>query len=260
MSLTYAGAVPVPAPQKAALAVLVTGASRGIGLELVRQYAEAHSDNLVFAAVRDPSKASSKAVVELAASHSNVRVVALNVDRHDTVQASVAAVRGVTQHLDVLINNAGETSSQQGRSALTVTADEFESVFHTNATGSLVVTQAYLPLLRASRVVGGARVVNVSSALGSTQFATLFGPTVAYGVSKAAVNYITVVLAKEVPELVFLSVHPGVVQTDMAKNAGIQAPTTVSDSAQGIRYYVAELGKASSGGFIDIMTGKQIPY
>ena len=262
MSSSYGfdGPVPVPAPQAAALHVLVTGASRGIGFELVRQYAQAHPDNLVFAAVRNPSSDTAKAVVPMrppiatyTSSHSTSTV-------HDSVQASVAAVLGSTQHLDLLINNAGETSSGTARSALTTTAAEFERLFHTNTTGTLMVSQAYLPLLRKSSAAGGARVVNVSSALGSTQFATVFGPTVGYGVSKAAINYLTRVFAHEVPDVTFLAIHPGVVQTNMAKGAGVDAPVTVSDCAQAIRHYIEEKGVADSGMFLYIMTGKPLPY
>ena len=257
MSLSFPGPVPVPKPQTAALTVLITGASRGLGFELVRQYAEARTDNLVFAAVRNPSSQQSKAVVAFAAQHSNVRVLALDVASSDSIKASVAEVRKASPHLDLLVNNAGETSGKDGCSALTVTAAEFDAIFHTNATGTLLVTQAYVPLLRGSTVEGGAKVVNVSSALGSSKYATLFGPTISYGASKAAINYLTVVLAHEISDVTFLAIHPGLVQTDMA---GSNAPTPVNDSVQAIRYYTAEKGLKDSGLFLDIPTGKPIPH
>ena len=260
MSLTFAGAVPVPAPQSEALHVLITGAARGIGFELVKQYADAHAKNLVFAAVRDPSKESSKPIVALAASHPNVHVLTLDVASPDSITASVSEVQRVTDHLDIVINNAAETTDTEGGSALTASAAAFESIFRTNVTGTMLVTRAYIPFLRRSKAQGGAKSINISSALGSTQYATLFGPTVSYGVSKTAVNYLTVVLAHEVPDVTFLSIHPGLVLTDMAKSRGIKAPTSVQDSVQAIRYYTAENGLKSSGKFLDMMTGKPIPY
>ena len=190
MSITFTGPVPVPVPQSSGLSVLITGASRGIGFELVQQYAAAHSDNVVVAAARDPSTAT--ALTSFASSHPNVHVVALDVTKEASVKASVAHVQRVTKRLDVLINNAGYYGEPEAGDTVTVTAEQLRAVFEVNVVGQLLVTQAYLPLLRQSTV--GGKVINVSSALGSHTYAAVFGkPTVSYGLSKAALNFLTTV-------------------------------------------------------------------
>ena len=258
MSVTFTGPVPVPQPQKSGLTVLVTGASRGIGLELVQQYAEAHKDNVVVAAVRNP--ATSTALTSFASSHPNVRVVTLDVSKAETITASVAQTQRHVQHLDVLINNAGFYGDLDAADPLKATPEQLNAVFTINVTGPLLTIQAYLPLLRKSTV--GAKVINVSSVIGSNAYANVFGkPILTYGLSKAALNYLNTAFRYAVPEVAFLSIHPGWVDTDMGRGAGAGSPPTqTKDSAQAIRYYVAEKGIKDSGLFLDVPSGNAIPY
>ena len=202
--------------------VLVTGASRGIGFELVRQYSAAHPDNVVFAAVRDPKSHTSKPVVAFAAEHANVHVIPLDVDSDASIRASLSHVAVVTDRLDVLVNNAavkGEQDQQQQQDPLTVSSEQLVAVFTTNVAGPMAVTQTYIPLLRKSAV--GGKVIQVSSGLGSNQMAFLLGkPLVSYGISKAALNYMNTVFRHVVPELTFLAINPGWVETDMGRTSG----------------------------------------
>ena len=132
-------------------------------------------------------------------------------------------------------------------------------MFEVNVVGQLLVTQAYLPLLRQSTV--GGKVINVSSALGSHTYAAVFGkPTVSYGLSKAALNFLTTVFRHAVPEVTFICVHPGWVDTDMGRGSGGAPPTQTKDCAQAMRYYVAEKGIKDSGLFLDIPSGQPIPF
>jgi NAD(P)-dependent dehydrogenase (short-subunit alcohol dehydrogenase family) len=253
MALAFSGPVPVPAAQSAGLTVLVTGAARGIGFELVQQYAQAHKDNVVIAAVRTASAA----VVKSFSAHANVHVVQLDVNDEASIRASVPQVEKAVSRLDLLINNAGIIGEKDAADPVTVSAANFTSVFTTNVTGVLLTTQAYLPLLRKS---SDPKVVNVSSGLGSNQLANVFGKvTLSYGLSKAALNYLTTAFRYAEPKVTFLSISPGWVATDMGKGAG-PAPTSAFDSVQAIRYYIAEKGISNSGEFFDTITGQPIAF
>lgn len=259
MAVTFTGAVPVPKAQSSPLSVLITGASRGIGFELVRQYAAAHRDNIVFAGVRTPSKA--VALKQLSEKNGNVHIITLDVDSEDSVKKSVAQVEAVTDHVDLLINNAGVLGEGDSNNTLKVTAQQLNAIFNTNVTGVLLTTQSYLSLLHRST---SPKVVNISTSLGSHVHANKFGAVYAgYGVSKAALNFLTTAFRYSVPDVTFLAVHPGWVSTDMGRAASggtVEPPTTVEGSAQAIRYYVGEKDLASSGEYVDAMTGEIIPF
>ena len=259
MAFTFSGPVPIP-PASVALTVLVTGASRGLGLELVRQYATARHDNIVFAAVRSPEKATAATspLGSLAAAYPNLHILPLDVADEDSIRNSVQHVARVTDHLDVLINNAAIVGESTARDALAVTASQLTAVVNTNTLGPLLVTQSYMPLLL--RSTHSAKVLNVSSAAGSNAKLGSYGaPNCSYGLSKAALNYVTGVFHCVVPSVIFLAASPGWVDTDMG-NARAKAPTSVSDAAQAIRYYIEVKGAESSGQFFDIMTGETIPF
>lgn len=209
MARTFAGPVPVPAAQTSALRVLVTGASRGIGFELVKQYAAAHVDNIVIAAVRHPNGKSSEAVQALVEQNNNVHVVQLDVDNEQQIKDSASEVSKLTDSLDIVINNAAIVGESD---PLKTTRQEFTTVFTTNVLGALTVTQTYLPLLRKSAV--GAKVINVSSKIGSNHTASILGqPYTCYGVTKAALNYLNTVFTHAVPDVMFLAITPGWVAT-----------------------------------------------
>ena len=254
MALTFSGAVPVPAAQAAGLTVLVTGAARGIGFELVQQYARAHADNVVIAGVRTASAA----VVKRFSGLPNVHVVQLDVASESSIRASVAEVSRRVQRLDLLFNNAAIVGEPEGRDPTSAPAAVFTSVFNTNVTGVLLTTQAYLPLLRQSP---NPKVVNVGSGLGSHQLANAMGSVfVSYGVSKAALNYLTTCFRYAEPKVTFVCISPGWVATDMGNEGGRTAPTQTADAVQAIRYYAAEKGISNSGEFFDVITGQQVPF
>ena len=255
MSLTFVGPVPVVPPQSGPLTVLITGSSRGLGLELVRQYATAHADNVVFAGVRKPAQATELA--SIAAAHSNVHIVTIDVDSEESIQASVPIVERFTSRLDVLVNNAA-ISPPEALSPLKTTAADFNRVMNTNVTGTMATTLAYVPLLQRSKV--GAKVANISSLLGSNMQAAEFGqPLISYGVSKAALTYLTTCFKYAVPDVTFLALHPGWVATEMGSVVGAP-PTQIKDSVAALRYYIATRDQAHSGDFIDCMTGNAIPF
>ncbi|GAA4249034.1 SDR family oxidoreductase [Dactylosporangium darangshiense] len=185
---------------------LVTGANRGIGLEVTRELAARGWTVLLGTRSRDKG--------ERAASGVAGRVEVLELDVSD--DASVAAAARAVPRLDVLVNNAAilyDTWQTGAAADLGVVHEAME----TNLFGAWRVTQALLPALRRGH---HPRVVNVSSEGGS--LASMGGGTPAYSVSKAALNALTRILAAELrPDGILVNaVCPGWVATDMGGPGG----------------------------------------
>jgi NAD(P)-dependent dehydrogenase (short-subunit alcohol dehydrogenase family) len=214
--------------------VLITGANRGIGLELARQYHGAGWN--VIGTARDPGAAK-----DLRAIGDDVLVPALDV----TSQDSVATLAKSLEHqpIDLLINNAG-VGDGGGSSLAKLEVDTFEHVMQVNALGPVRVTQALLPNLRAGK---GRTIVSITSILGSIAGDT-DGGYYGYRESKAALNMFMRSLAAELrPEkFICIPIHPGWVKTDMG---GANAQLTVEESVTGIRKVVDGLKLADSGKF-----------
>ena len=150
---------------------VVTGANRGIGLELARQLAE--RGDTVIATARAPESAADLAEL-------GVRVEALDVEIPKTIAAFARRLKGAA--VDLLIHNAAVGVA--GPAVEEVTAEELESHFRVNAVGPLLLTQALLPNLRASE---HPLVVAISSGLGSIA-ENSSGGWVAYRASKTALH------------------------------------------------------------------------
>ncbi|XP_053808973.1 C-factor-like [Vidua chalybeata] len=252
-----------------ARSVLVTGSSRGIGLELVRQLAASpRPPQHVFATCRDPKGPRGKALQELAAQHSSIKLVQLA----DTVNlhSIQRAVRDVGYHLkdqglNLLINNAG-ISSHATLSSLD--SQEMLDVFATNVVGPLQVVKEFLPLLEQAAKAAGqeglscsrAAVINISSKLGSIGLCLRVpeAPMYPYRASKAAQNMVTRCLAAELQDkgILCVAIHPGWVKTDMGTE---EAPLTVEDSVRGILTVLASLSQDTSGAFLD-WEGNSLPW
>ena len=227
---------------------LVTGANKGIGLEVARQLAEAGVTVVI--AVRDLGLGKA-AAAELASLGTLVECVQLDVN--DEASIADAAERIAAKHgrLDILVNNAGIVDAADGPPSSASTA-AVRRIMETNFIGTFAVTQAMLPLLRKSKA---ARIVNLSSALGS--LAINSDPSspfysqrlIGYNASKAAVNMLTAQLSAELrgTSIVVNSVSPGYVKTDLTGHKGAMTP------AEGARMPVkyALLGDdAVSGQFV----------
>jgi len=236
--------------------ILVTGAARGIGFELIRQYAHEDPTTLVIAAVRDTAKADQ--VLELIKSGVNVKLVQLDSTDDASIAASVPKVQALTDHVDLLINNAGILPPGDKKPAET-TRPDFLTVLDVNSAGPLAVFNAYEPLLKAAK--GNAVVANISSTVGS--IAHPFGASgefgagkLAYGVSKAALNYITRALATTYTDITFLALCPGWLQTDMG---GASAPLKVEDGVKGVRNVIATRTLKDSGKYIN-HENQELPF
>ena len=201
---------------------LVTGATRGIGLETVRQLAEAGVHTLL--AGRDRNKAVA-AALDLQSRGLPVEAIALDVTDAGSITLAVAEVARRYGRLDILVNNAGILVDDPALKVSGQSLATWRSTFDTNVFGLIAVTQAFLPLLRRSPA---GRIVNVSSLLGSMALhsdpaSPIYDFKVpAYNVSKSAVNAWTVQLAWELRDssIKVNTVHPGYVRTDMNAGAG----------------------------------------
>ena len=211
--------------------MLVTGATRGIGLHTVRQLAEAGVHTLL--AGRDHAKAV-EAALKLQAEGLPVEAITLDVTDDASIAGAVGTVEARHGRLDILVNNAGILVDEMGKKVSEQTAATWRKTFDTNVFGLIAVTQAFLPLLHKS---SSGRIVNVSSILGSVALnadpsSPIYDFKVpAYNVSKSAVNAWTVQLAYELRDsrIKVNTIHPGYVKTDM--NAG-EGELEIADGAR----------------------------
>lgn len=197
---------------------LVTGANRGIGLATAHRLAAAgHLVALGARAVADADEAA--AVVGHEAFG-----VQLDVTDPASVSTAVATVLARTDRLDVLVNNAGG-HYDDGAVASQITDDDLRDAFEVNTLGPLRLIRAALPIMRRH---GWGRIVNVSSRSGT--FTATWATAPAYGVSKAALNMLTVQLARELEGTGILvnACCPGWVRTRMG---GAGAERSVEEGA-----------------------------
>ena len=185
---------------------LVTGANRGIGLELTRQ--AARRGDKIIATCRNPAAAS--ALAKLAGeAGGRIEIVALDIAEPASIAAATARLG--RRPIDVLINNAGILGPAR-QSGLDMDFDGLAHTLAVNAIGPLRVTQALLPNLRAA---GHAKVVAISSRMAS--LADPASSSLAYRASKAALNKLFQGLATDLaPQgIAVLILTPGWVRTDM---------------------------------------------
>jgi NAD(P)-dependent dehydrogenase (short-subunit alcohol dehydrogenase family) len=223
--------------------VVITGANRGLGLELVRCYQAAGA--LVHAGCRRPAAAME--LSELAPAS----IAALDVTEPASVVAFGAAVAAECGSIDLLINNAGLNATAFGADRelvgpFDIDPEHFMGEIRANAVGPMLVTRALLEPLRAN---GGAIVLNVSSQLGAMSFGARAGNDIGYNASKAALNMVSVRSADLLTDdgVAVVAMHPGWLRTDMG---GAQAALDPAETAEAILATVGRLGPEDSGTFI----------
>ena len=220
------------------ITALVTGANRGIGLELTRQLA-ARPDTAVIAACRTPSDALYELDIELE--------TGVEVTSADAVAGLARRLEG--RPIDVLINSAG-VLFRGGLGDLDF--DRVRLQLEVNALGPLRVAAALRPNLRR-----GAKLAVITSRMGSIGDNTS-GGYYGYRMSKAAVNAAAVSLARDLaPGGVAVAIlHPGHVRTDMT---GWQGLVDASESAAGLLARIDELSLETTGTFWH-MNGEVLPW
>lgn len=233
------------APNNHTTTVLITGANKGLGYETARRLGDLGWH--VFLGARDEARGRAAAEA-LAAGGADVTFIPLDVTSDESVEAAVTALGAHTDHLDVLINNAGITGESVGPlddllTPETTLPQHLIPVFRVNVLGPVRVTHAFLPLLRAAE---DPRVVMVSSGAGSLTVAT--DPSrleaqvghLLYPVSKSALNMLTVQYANGIPDVRFNMADPGFTATDLNHHQGSQTVTEGTDA-------IVELAVASPG-------------
>ncbi|KAI0653048.1 NAD-P-binding protein [Cubamyces menziesii] len=235
---------------------LVTGASRGIGYELVRQLVSS-SDNLVVAACRSPEKATALHALK-STSKGQLRLVQMDTGDFDSIRASFGQVEPILADigLDYLINNAGVIPEVHFREYTTPRSLLTRKCWYPHSESTPPALPWYLPLIeKSNRKV----ILNVSSAAGSIGSIEQLGasgkfPT--YAMSKAALNMLTVKQKGARPDLIAITLCPGHVKTDMGGPNGALEP---EESVAGILKVVTEATSADSGKYLRY-NGETIPW
>jgi short-subunit dehydrogenase len=206
---------------------LITGANKGLGLEIARQLGR--EGVTVVIGARDIAKGQTAANT-LQAEGLDAHAVKIDVTSAEDIAALPAFFATKFGGLDILINNAGVMKEREGE----VNAETLRSTFEANVIGPFAVTQALLPLLKASPA---GRIVNHSSILGSLtvnsapdQISTEWLAP-AYNSSKAALNMLTIIQARQLADtkIKVNAAHPGWVKTDLGTDA---APMETPDGAK----------------------------
>ena len=242
--------------------ILITGANRGLGLELTRRFID--RGDRVFAGAR--SLGNALALRGLAAAHPDrLEIVELDVADTASIDASYECVRKRTDRLDILINNAGVLDKHKNAPGFEddpplgeLEADLILETYRVNAVAPVMMVQRYLELLKGE---GGGRsirkVVNMSSHMGSIGSRTE-GGLYTYCSSKAALNMLTRSLAYDLIGfgIVTVALHPGWVQTDMG---GPGATLTPQESVKGLLQVIDGLKAKDAGRFLRY-SGEELPW
>lgn len=219
--------------------VMIVGATRGIGLELTKQYAD--EGNNVIACARDTDAAS--LLDELASGSDNITIEQLDVANPSSIEAAAGRIGDDTIDTIIIVAGAvgGDPVNQQSIDNIDI--EEWHRNFDTNTIGPLLVARAFKQNLVAS---GNGNLMILSSQLGASTWP--MGGMYIYSTTKAAVGKVGKILSLDwAAEPITVSImHPGWVQTDMG---GPQAEITSEESASGIRKVIAGLSKEDSGNF-----------
>ncbi|PZX25267.1 putative Short-chain dehydrogenase/reductase [Cupriavidus phytorum] len=222
---------------------LILGASRGIGLEFVRQY---RADGWrVIAAARTPEGVGA--------------LEALGAEAHQADLSDAGAVAGLGwkldgEALDVAIYNAG-VMGPRTESAQPVTPPEFDRVMHVNVLGPMMALPLLLPYVEAGQSGHGGVLAVLSSRMGSIG-AMEHSTSWLYRVSKAGANAALRAVALDARHATCVALHPGWVKTDMG---GQEADLTVQQSVKGMRQVLAGVKRRDNGTFHNY-DGTPIPW
>jgi NAD(P)-dependent dehydrogenase (short-subunit alcohol dehydrogenase family) len=221
--------------------VVISGAGRGIGKELVGLFLENGFE--VFAGMRNPE--------DLRLDFPQRQRMFCHVHQLDvTDDTSVNRFAAQLDGIDILINNAG-ILTQPVALLDDLTLEGVDQMFNVNTLGSLRLAKAFMPKFRKPAGI----IANISSLMGS-MLDNKSGRCYGYRMSKAALNMVTRCLAADYPDVISVSLHPGWVKTKMG---GENAPVEPKESAAGLFQVISNLGKGDSGKFIDFK-GRELPW
>ncbi|KAG7333199.1 hypothetical protein KOW79_003334 [Hemibagrus wyckioides] len=246
--------------------VLVTGANRGLGLQIVESLVTGGCcPGKIIATARNPGQA--KELQSLSKNHPNIHIIPLDVVSEESIKKAAVEVEQIVEEdgLNCLINNAGINVRANFE---TVTAEKMLENFHTNSVGPLMITKAMLPMLKRAAVKGEgmgihrAAVINMTSLLGSVELNWGEGANgfkwYPYRTSKSALNMITRCMAVdlEADGILCMAIHPGWVRTDMG---GQEAPLNTEESISSVLAVIGSLTEKDHGTFLHY-TGEALPW
>jgi NAD(P)-dependent dehydrogenase (short-subunit alcohol dehydrogenase family) len=236
--------------------VLITGANRGIGLEMARNYAK--RGWTVIATARKPEKAAD--LNAIAAEYDKVAVEQLDVLNQEQVDALAAKYKG--KPIDVLLNNAAILGAPDQQKFGTYDFDLLQRVMNTNVAGPLRMAEAFADNVVASEQK---KIVAITSVQGSITL--IRGDTIQfYNASKSALNMSMRAVANAVKKqgVTVALISPGAVNTDMMRealgNSNVRMRLlTPADSAEAVINVIDQYGFDMSGTFMD-HRGAKIPW
>lgn len=219
---------------------IVTGANRGIGLEICRQLA-AHDDVQVLLTSRN-RRAGAQAAARLQEAGGDVHYHHLEVTDQNSIRRLVKDVADRYGRADILVNNAA-IYLDSGMNVTEIDSGLVRQTLETNFFGPLRLCQMLIPLMQRHNY---GRVVNVSSSMGA--LSTMRGGALAYRASKAALNVLTRVLSAELQgqNILINSVDPGWVRSDMG---GPRATRTLAQGADSVVWLALLPDDGPNGGF-----------
>ena len=230
--------------------VLITGANRGIGLELTKQYLI--SGWTVIATCRDSNKAT-ELILLREMFCDKLLIESMDVTCPEQMKRLANKLSEENVKIDLIINNAGYLD-RENHSIHTINYANAEMSFKINSLGPLFLTHCFLPLMNKDRLSKVAIISSVMGSLSLEQSVAWYG----YRMSKAAANMLAVNLSKELADdnVAIVAVHPGWVQTDMG---GSLANENVKNSALGIMKVIMNLSMHTTGSFNDF-NGEGLPF
>lgn len=219
--------------------ILITGGNRGIGLSVVEEYLQL-DDVRIFATCRQPETAMALNILQQN-NPDKLRIVPLEVTRQSSIEQALQMVQAHTASLDILINNAGIDKGIQ--SLQQITAELMLETYAVNTVAPLMISQAFLPMLKQ-----GAKLVHISTEMASLADRT-YGGSYAYCSSKAALNMMMRGLAADLRSqgIITIALDPGWVRTDMG---GQSASLSAEESAKGVVSVISGLTMRDTGRYL----------
>jgi NAD(P)-dependent dehydrogenase (short-subunit alcohol dehydrogenase family) len=250
--------------------ILVTGASRGLGLEFVKQILKLPTaPEVLIATCRDPSTARDLQV--MADTNPSLKIVKMDVENDQDIETALTEVRTTVgeRGLNLLINNAGIYLDKSDGGGLTKqTRERMQKHFDVNVSGPLIVIQKFAPLLQQAAALDKSKslscskagIITISSVMGSQAltFDQGLGTAIDYKSSKTALTMLSILLARELKDsgIFVAALHPGWVKTDMG---GENATLTADDSIKNSLSVIGSLGQEKSGKLISY-NGDVLPF
>ena len=234
--------------------VLITGTGRpyALGFNLVKRYLE--NGDCVFASVRRPSEA----LEELKTAYpGRLHILTMDISSTESVNAAAREAEALTDHLDLIINNATTASADTMKELPDFDLDLIAPAVNVGAVGPIRVLKSFLPLLKKSAI--GALVVNISSEAGSIGkcYRTFY---LDYGTEKAALNMLTMTMHnyfRDDPDLNIICIHPGWIRTNPDNH---EAPLDPYEHAETLRLLFETRRHDKEGPVFITHTGEPYPW